>query len=217
MLTAKQSSDFIARYSRNLSVIPVLVIDEISVAEDIAKTLVDSGAPVIEVTLRTESALKVIEKMAMVSGAIIAAGTVLNEHQVIQSKSAGAQFIVSPGSTDTLINASGNLGMPLLPGVSTASEIMQLAEKGFELLKFFPAEANGGVNALKALSAPFPSVKFCATGGINAENVKEYLSLHSVSVVGGSWLVTEDDIQTRNWKSIAQKVRLVNELSSNNH
>ncbi len=198
-----------------MNIIPVLVINDISVAEDIAKTLVDSGVPVIEVTLRTKTALQVIEKMAKISGVTIAAGTVLNEQQIAQSKSVGAEFIVSPGSTDTLINAASHLDMPLLPGVSTASEIMQLVERGFELLKFFPAEANGGVAALKALSAPLPNVKFCATGGITAENAQEYLSLPSVSVVGGSWLVTEDDIRTRNWKNIAQKTRLIRELAAN--
>lgn len=209
MITPKQSSDFIAASTKGISVIPVLVIDDVSIAGDIAKVLVDAGLPVLEVTLRTANALAVMEAMARVDGAIVAAGTVFNKEQIAQCQLAGAQFLVSPGHTDELIESASDRGIPLLPGVATASEIMRVAEKGFELAKFFPAEVNGGVNALKAFASPFPHVRFCPTGGISTSNMSDYLALPNVSVVGGSWLVTPQDIKNKDWDSIAAKAALV--------
>jgi 2-dehydro-3-deoxyphosphogluconate aldolase/(4S)-4-hydroxy-2-oxoglutarate aldolase len=187
----------------------VLVIDDVNIAADLARTLVDAGMPVLEVTLRTPNALQVIEAMAKVDGAIVAAGTVLNEKHISQCNSAGAQFLVSPGHTDALIQCAGTEDMPLLPGAVTASEIMRLSDAGFHLLKFFPAAISGGVNALKAFSAPLPHVQFCPTGGVSEQNMGDYLSLPNVPVVGGSWMVTQQDLHDKNWKMISAKAKAV--------
>ena len=210
MITSKQSSDFILDSTKDTRVIPVLVVDDVSIAADLARTLVDAGMPVLEVTLRTPNALQVIEAMAKVDGAIVAAGTVLNEKHISQCKSAGAQFLVSPGHTDALIQCAGIEDMPLLPGAVTASEIMRLSDAGFHLLKFFPAAISGGVNALKAFSAPLPHVQFCPTGGVSEQNMGDYLSLPNVPVVGGSWMVTQQDLHDKNWKMISAKAQAVN-------
>ncbi|EGG93016.1 4-Hydroxy-2-oxoglutarate aldolase [gamma proteobacterium IMCC1989] len=210
MITSKQSSDFILDSTKDTRVIPVLVVDDVSIAADLARTLVDAGMPVLEVTLRTPNALQVIEAMAKVDGAIVAAGTVLNEKHISQCKSAGAQFLVSPGHTDALIQCAAIEDMPLLPGAVTASEIMRLSDTGFHLLKFFPAAISGGVNALKAFSAPLPHVQFCPTGGVSEQNMGDYLSLPNVPVVGGSWMVTQQDLHDKNWKMISAKAQAVN-------
>ncbi len=207
MITAQQSSKKIIEYVKTVDVIPVLVVDEPAVAVDLAKVLVDVGLPVLEVTLRTPKALQVIEKMATVDGAIIAAGTVLNPSHVIDARSAGADFIVSPGYTDVLSLSALQADMPLLPGAATATEIMQMTALGFSMLKFFPAETNGGVPALKSFSGPLPDVSFCPTGGVNRQNLKEYLALANVRCVGGSWLVNQRDLQRRDWESIRRKVQ----------
>lgn len=207
MLTPKQSSNFVLHKTTGTTVIPVLVVDDVTIAADLARVLVDAGVSVLEVTLRTPNALAVIEAMAKVDGAVIAAGTVLNEQHVHQCQSAGAQFIVSPGYTDTLIRCAETLGMPLLPGAATASEIMHLSDLGFHLLKYFPAEINGGVAALNALASPFPHVQFCPTGGVNENNVADYLSLPNVPVVGGSWVVSQKDLRDKNWKLISAKAK----------
>ena len=207
MITAQQASQAILQYVESVTVIPVLVVDDPTLAVDLAKVLVDEGLPVLEVTLRTPKALQVIEQMANVEGAIVAAGTVLNEMQVKDVKSAGADFIVSPGYTDSLSLAAMKADLPLLPGAATASEILQMMEEGFSILKFFPAETNGGVPALKSYSGPLPQVSFCPTGGVNTRNMRDYLALSNVVCVGGSWLVTQQDLQQKDWKSIAKKAK----------
>jgi 2-dehydro-3-deoxyphosphogluconate aldolase/(4S)-4-hydroxy-2-oxoglutarate aldolase len=212
VITAKQASNTILTQGRNVNVIPVLVIDDVSIAADLAKVLVDAGMPILEVTMRTKEALPAMEKMAAVDGAIVAAGTVLNADHVVSAQSAGAQFLVSPGYSDALGMAALERDLPLLPGAATATEVMILAEKGYELLKFFPAEINGGIAALKALSGPFPDVSFCPTGGVNVGNVNDYLSLKTVEFVGGSWLVTKDDIQEKNWDNIQKKAQALQAL-----
>lgn len=217
MITPKQASDFILTRCQNAHVIPVLVIDDTSIAQDLAKVFVDAGMPILEVTLRTTNALSVLEKMASVEGSTVGSGTVFNERQVLDSQSAGAEFIVSPGCTDTLVSAACDVDMPLLPGATTASEMMQLSEKGFSMLKFFPAEVNGGIPALRALSSPLPHLQFCPTGGVNAKNVTNYLSLPNVPVVGGSWLINEKDLADRNWKKIMEEARQVKALVTANH
>ena len=194
----------------NVKIIPVLVVDDVAIAKDLAAVLVDAGLPVLEVTLRTPNAFSVIEQMADVEGAVVGAGTVLSADHVTRCLDSGAKFLVSPGSTDSLIGAACSAGLPLLPGAATASETMVLFEKGFTFLKFFPAEANGGVNALKALSSPLPGVQFCPTGGVSLQNMNDYLSLANVPVVGGSWLVNNDDVRNRDWKSIASKALAIN-------
>ncbi|NKB77778.1 MAG: bifunctional 4-hydroxy-2-oxoglutarate aldolase/2-dehydro-3-deoxy-phosphogluconate aldolase [Gammaproteobacteria bacterium] len=195
-MTPKQASTTILEIVSKIDVIPVIATDDVLASVDLAKSLVDAEMPVIEVTLRTPNALKVIEKMASVNGAIVAAGTVLDEAQLVACKEAGASFAVSPGSTQSLVVASQRHSMPLLPGAATASEIMFLSEKGFHFLKFFPAEINGGAAALKALGAPLPHVSFCPTGGVNASNIADYLALTNVACVGGSWMITSEGLQT---------------------
>jgi 2-dehydro-3-deoxyphosphogluconate aldolase/(4S)-4-hydroxy-2-oxoglutarate aldolase len=168
-------------------VIPVLVIDGGLDPAELAATLVEAGLPVIEVTLRTSGALDALSAMAKVPGAIVGAGTVLNEMQLDDAVAAGAKFIVSPGLTEWLARAAE--GIPFLPGVATAGDIMRGLDLGLDRFKFFPAEAVGGIPALKALSAPFAGVRFCPTGGITAATAGNWLALKSVPCVGGSWIV----------------------------
>ena len=170
-------------------VIPVLVIERAEHAVAIAEALVAGGLPVLEVTLRTPAALEAIRAMAGVPGAIAGAGTVLDPGQLRDAIDAGARFAVSPGLTDRLGSAAVDSGIPYLPGVANAGDIMRARELGFSRLKFFPAEASGGVPALKAMSAVFADVRFCPTGGITRENARSWLDLPSVACVGGSWLV----------------------------
>ena len=174
---------------RAAPVIPVLVIDGGLDPAALAETLVGAGLPVIEVTLRTAGALDAIRAMAGVPGAIVGAGTVLNELQLAQALDAGSRFIVSPGLTNPLALAARDSGVPFLPGVATASDIMRGLDLGLTRFKFFPAEASGGIAALKALSAPFAEARFCPTGGIRPETATAWLALPSVLCVGGSWIV----------------------------
>ncbi|PKB14713.1 2-keto-3-deoxy-phosphogluconate aldolase [Novosphingobium kunmingense] len=174
---------------RKAPVIPVLVIDEVAHARPIAEALVAGGLPVLEVTLRTASALDVIREMKQVEGAIVGAGTVLNEHALADALGAGSEFIVSPGLTDSLAKAALAANVPFLPGTATSSDIMRGLDLGIDRFKFFPAEANGGIPALKAIAAPFGSVKFCPTGGITAATAPDWLALDAVLCCGGSWLV----------------------------
>jgi 2-dehydro-3-deoxyphosphogluconate aldolase/(4S)-4-hydroxy-2-oxoglutarate aldolase len=170
-------------------VIPVLVIDRIEDAVPVAEALVAGGLPVLEVTLRTPVALDAIRAMKSVPGAIVGAGTVIDGALLDQAVAAGAEFLVSPGLTDSLAEAAKRSPIPLLPGVATASEIMRALDHGFTRLKFFPATASGGIPALKGHSAVFGNVTFCPTGGISAETASDWLALPAVACVGGSWLV----------------------------
>ncbi len=169
-------------------VIPVLVIDRVEDALPLARALVEGGLPVLEVTLRTPAALAAITAMQAVPGAIVGAGTVLDPEQFHAARSAGAEFVVSPGLTGALAEAADDTGMPHLPGVATAAEIMTARDLGYSRLKFFPAEAAGGVAMLKALSAAFGEMRFCPTGGIASDKAQAWLDLPSVACVGGSWL-----------------------------
>lgn len=174
---------------RKAPVIPVLVIEDVAHAAPIAEALVKGGLPVLEVTLRTGSALDVIREMKQVPGAIVGAGTVLNEFALEDALEAGSEFIVSPGFTESLAKAAIASGAPFLPGTATASDIMRGLDLGLDRFKFFPAEANGGIPALKAIAAPFGMVKFCPTGGITAKTAPDWLALDPVLCCGGSWLV----------------------------
>jgi 2-dehydro-3-deoxyphosphogluconate aldolase/(4S)-4-hydroxy-2-oxoglutarate aldolase len=174
---------------RRAPVIPVLVLDGSVDPVALAETLVGAGLPAIEVTLRTPSALAAIRAMAGVSGAIVGAGTVLSDHQLGQAIDAGSKFIVSPGLTEPLGRAALESGIPFLPGVATAGDIMRGFDLGLNRFKFFPAEAAGGIAALKALSAPCAAARFCPTGGIRPETAPDWLALPSVLCVGGSWIV----------------------------
>jgi 2-dehydro-3-deoxyphosphogluconate aldolase/(4S)-4-hydroxy-2-oxoglutarate aldolase len=170
-------------------VIPVLVIDDVSDAAPIAEALVAGGLRALEVTLRTPAALEVIRAIAKVEGAVVGAGTVVNERDMEASLEAGAEFIVSPGLTEPLGRAAIAAGIPFLPGITTASDIMRGLDLGLNRFKFFPAVAAGGIPALKALAAPFHTCRFCPTGGITEATAPEWLALDSVLCVGGSWLV----------------------------
>jgi len=174
-------------------VIPVLIIDDVAHARPIAEALVAGGLCALEVTLRTPVALKAIREMAKVEGAVVGAGTVLNERDLGASVEAGARFIVSPGLTEPLSRKALASGIPFLPGVATAGDIMRGLDMGLSRFKFFPAIAAGGIAALKALSSPFPQCRFCPTGGITQENAAEWLALDAVPCVGGSWLVPRGD------------------------
>ena len=169
-------------------VIPVLVLEGEADWASLAETFVAAGLPVLEVTLRTPRALDAIRAMAGVPGAIVGAGTVLNQRQLDQAIDAGSRFIVSPGLTEPLARAVGRAGIAYLPGIATAGEIMRGLDLGLDRFKFFPAEQSGGIVALKALSAPFGEVRFCPTGGIDAATAADWLRLPSVACVGGSWL-----------------------------
>lgn len=170
-------------------VIPVLTIGDVAHARPVAEALVAGGLRVIEVTLRTPAAREAIREMAQVDGAVVGAGTVLNETDLEASLDAGAQFIVSPGLTHELCRNAIGAGVPFLPGIQTASDIMRGLDLGLNRFKFFPAMAAGGIPVLKALAAPFPQCRFCPTGGINLESAADWLALDAVTCVGGSWLV----------------------------
>ena len=174
---------------RMAPVIPVLVLDGALDPVALAETLVGAGLPVIEVTLRTDGALAAMRAMAAVEGAVVGAGTVLNERMLGEAIDAGAKFIVSPGLTDPLGKAAIASRVPYLPGVATAGEIMRGLDLGLDHFKFFPAEASGGLQALQALAAPFGNVRFCPTGGIRLDSAPLWLAHPSVLCVGGSWVV----------------------------
>lgn len=169
-------------------VIPVLVVDDVAEARPLAEALVAGGLRVLEVTLRTPAALDVIRHMNLVPGAIVGAGTVTNAQQLQDARNAGAEFIVSPGLTEPLAKAAIASGLPFLPGVATAGDIMRGLDLGLTHFKFFPAVAAGGIPALKALAAPFHQCRFCPTGGISEGNAADWLALDPVLCVGGSWV-----------------------------
>jgi 2-dehydro-3-deoxyphosphogluconate aldolase / (4S)-4-hydroxy-2-oxoglutarate aldolase len=178
---------------RTAPVIPVLVIEDAAYARPIAEALVAGGLRVLEVTLRTAAALDVIREMKKVAGAIVGAGTVLNEADLRASIDAGSEFIVSPGLTEALGKAAVASGIPFLPGTANAGDIMRGMELGLSHFKFFPASTSGGVPALKALAGPFGGAKFCPTGGISLESASDWLAIDPVLCVGGSWVVPKGE------------------------
>lgn len=179
----------IEQLMRTAPVIPVLVIEDASDAVPVAEALVAGGLRVLEVTLRTDAALDAIRAMRGVEGAIVGAGTVTNQAQLQAAIDAGSEFIVSPGLTDTLGRAAIRAEIPFLPGIANAGDLMRGLDLGLAHFKFFPAEANGGIPALKALAGPFGDVKFCPTGGVKQDTAADWLALDPVLCVGGSWLV----------------------------
>lgn len=187
---------------QQVPVIPVLVVKDLEIAQPLALALVNGGLHVLEVTLRTPVALEVIRRMSEVPGSIVGAGTVLTPADVKAVKAAGAAFAVSPGTTDRLLAAAEDAELPLLPGVATVSEVMKLVERGYETLKFFPAEAAGGVKMLKSIQGPLPDVRFCPTGGISVQTFRDYLALPNVLCVGGSWLTPADKVAAHDWVGI---------------
>jgi len=186
-------------------VIPVVQIDDLADAVPLAQALIAGGIRTIEVTLRSEVALEAIKAIANnVSQAIVGAGTVLNREQYFQAVEHGAKFIVSPGTNSILYGAAHSSEVPLLPGVITAGEIVEALNRGYSYVKFFPAEQAGGLDYLKALSAPFSEVKFCPTGGISALSAADWLKQPNVVCVGGSWLTPQHLIKSKDWAAISQ-------------
>lgn len=202
MMTAHEASARTKAMCQLCPIIPVLVVEDVAAARPLAEALVAGGLTVLEVTLRTDAALEVIAEMAQVEGAIVGAGTVLSREDVDAALAVGAQFGVAPGATDMLLDAAEAGGLPLLPGAATASEAMRLLERGYDMLKFFPAAAAGGVPMLKSLGGPLPQVSFCPTGGISAANASDYLALDNVICAGGSWVAPGDLVAQGDWAGI---------------
>ncbi|WQR97439.1 bifunctional 4-hydroxy-2-oxoglutarate aldolase/2-dehydro-3-deoxy-phosphogluconate aldolase [Helicobacter pylori] len=186
-------------------IVPVVVVENIKDAVPLAQSLIEGGIPIIEVTLRSSCALEAIELIAKnVPKMRVGAGTILNPTQLEQAQNRGAEFLISPGLTIKLLEHAKKKDMPLIPGVSSSSEVMQALELGYSALKFFPAEYCGGVKLLNAFNGPFKGVKFCPTGGISADNMRSYLNLENVLCVGGSWLTPKDLIQNKEWDKITE-------------
>lgn len=186
-------------------VVPVIVINDIAEAVPLARALLKGGIPVLEVTLRTTQGLEAIKRIRdEVEGIVVGAGTITSTQQLEQALAAGSEFIITPGLTPRLLDAGVSCGVPFMPGIATVGEMMCCLEKGLDTLKFFPAEANGGASALKAISGPFPDVSFCPTGGIGPHNLANYLALKSVVSVGGSWLTPEKLLSSGDWEGITQ-------------
>ncbi|GAA7814374.1 bifunctional 4-hydroxy-2-oxoglutarate aldolase/2-dehydro-3-deoxy-phosphogluconate aldolase [Helicobacter pylori] len=186
-------------------IVPVVVIENIKDAVPLAQSLIEGGIPIIEVTLRSSCALEAIELIAKnVPKMRVGAGTILNLTQLEQAQNRGAEFLISPGLTIKLLEHAKKKDMPLIPGVSSSSEVMQALELGYSTLKFFPAEYCGGVKLLNAFNGPFKGVKFCPTGGISADNMRSYLNLENVLCVGGSWLTPKNLIQNKEWDKITE-------------
>ncbi len=186
-------------------IVPVVVIEDIEDAVPLAQSLIEGGIPIIEVTLRSSCALEAIELIAKnVPKMHVGAGTILNPTQLEQAQNRGAEFLISPGLTIKLLEHAKKKNMPLIPGVSSSSEVMQALELGYNALKFFPAEYCGGVKLLNAFNGPFKGVKFCPTGGISIDNMHSYLNLENVLCVGGSWLTPKNLIQNKEWDKITE-------------
>ena len=194
-------------------VIPVIVIDDVNAAVPLARALVAGGVRVLEITLRTSVALRCMEAIVKaVPEAVVGAGTVRNAADARAAKDVGCRFAVSPGYASVVGEACRKLDLPLLPGVATASEVMQANLDGYTFLKFFPASAAGGIPLLKALAGPFPDVLFCPTGGISVETAPQYLALGNVKVCGGSWLTPADAVAKGDWARITALARAAQAL-----
>lgn len=186
-------------------IVPVVVIENIKDAVPLAQSLIEGGIQIIEVTLRSSCALEAIELIAKNAPKMcVGAGTILNPTQLEQAQNRGAEFLISPGLTIKLLEYAKKKDMPLIPGVSSSSEVMQALELGYSALKFFPAEYCGGVKLLNAFNGPFKGVKFCPTGGISTDNMRSYLNLENVLCVGGSWLTPKNLIQNKEWDKITE-------------
>ncbi len=200
-----------AAYAREICglapVIPVLVVDDAAHARPLAEALVAGGLPVLEVTLRTPAALDVIRAMAEVPGGVVGAGTLITPADVAAAKAAGALFGVSPGVTEDLLAACEAEELPLLAGTATVSEAMRMLARGYDVCKFFPAEANGGAPALKSFAGPLPQVHFCPTGGVTPQNAPDYLKLPNVLCVGGSWVASAALMNAGKWDEIEALAR----------
>jgi 2-dehydro-3-deoxyphosphogluconate aldolase/(4S)-4-hydroxy-2-oxoglutarate aldolase len=206
-MTPQDASRFAREICGLAPVIPVLVIDDAAHALPLAEALVAGGLPVLEVTLRTPAALDAIRAMSTVEGGVVGAGTLLTPADVRAAKDAGALFGVSPGVTDRLLDACEAEELPLLGGVATVTEAMRMLERGYDVAKFFPAEANGGAAALKAFAGPLPQIAFCPTGGVTPQNAPTYLALPNVVCVGGSWVANAAMMREGRWDEIEALAR----------
>lgn len=201
--------------ARHGPVIPVIVIHRLDDAVPMAQALVEGGVKVLEITLRTPVALKCMEAIAKaVPQAVVGAGTIRTVVDAQAAKDVGCSFGVSPGYTGEIGRYCRNIGLPLLPGVATASEVMRANADGYAFLKFFPAAAAGGVAMLKALAGPFPDVAFCPTGGISVDTAPQFLALPNVEVCGGSWLTPADAVEAKDWARITRLAKEVGALSA---
>jgi 2-dehydro-3-deoxyphosphogluconate aldolase/(4S)-4-hydroxy-2-oxoglutarate aldolase len=197
-------------------VIPVLTIEDAEQAVPLARALCEGGLPAIEVTLRTAVALEAIRAISSkVPDAIVGAGTLRNEDDIAAAIRAGARFLVTPGTTSAMGEALAGAGVPVLPGCASVSEALALAEIGFRAMKFFPAEASGGVAFLKAVFAPLPDLRFCPTGGIDMSNAADYLALPNVFAVGGSWVAPREALAGGDYARIAALARNAANLRAN--
>ena len=187
--------------------IPVITISSISQAAPLAEALISAGQTTVEVTLRTPESLKALEEMTRFAELLIGVGSVKNAADLSNAVNAGAQFAVSPGYSDAIANKANDLDVTYVPGISTATEIMQALSHNLSILKFFPAETSGGVKGVQALSAPFPGVSFIPTGGINSANAPSYLAIKSVLAVGGSWMVASNLLDEGNFAEITRLTR----------
>ncbi|MFV1491165.1 bifunctional 4-hydroxy-2-oxoglutarate aldolase/2-dehydro-3-deoxy-phosphogluconate aldolase [Phaeobacter sp. JH18-32] len=212
-ITPKDASARAREICQLAPIVPVLVVHDVAHARPLAEALVAGGLPALEVTLRTPAALDVIAEMAKVEGGVVGAGTLITPEDVTRAVAAGAQFGVSPGATDTLLDAAEAAGLPMLPGAATASEAMRLLDRGYDMLKFFPAEASGGAPALKAIGAPLPQISFCPTGGVSPDNADSYLSLSNVVCAGGSWVAPTKLVEAGDWDGIRDLARAASQLA----
>ena len=212
MITAKAASVRAREICELAPIVPVLVVEDADHARPLAEALVAGGLPALEVTLRTPAALDAIRAMAQVEGGVVGAGTLVTPEDVRAAKDAGATFGVSPGATDALLAACEAEDLPLLPGAVTASEAMRLMDRGYDMLKFFPAESAGGAPALKALGAPLPQITFCPTGGINPQNAPNYLTLPNVLCAGGSWVAPKELVDSGRWSDIEDLAKAAAQL-----
>ncbi len=194
-------------------VIPVLALEDNETSLQICRALVKGGLRLLEITLRTPSAWAVAERVKNeVPGSLVGIGTVLSASDMEKAAALGFRFAVSPGMTPSLLACRKETGIDYLPGVATASEVMTARENGLTFLKFFPAEQNGGAARLKAYASPFAGVTFCPTGGINAQNVRSYLTLPNVCCVGGTWVISKEDVAAGRWDAIAAQAELCRTL-----
>jgi 2-dehydro-3-deoxyphosphogluconate aldolase/(4S)-4-hydroxy-2-oxoglutarate aldolase len=195
-------------------VLPVVVVDDVASAVPLARALVAGGLPAVELTLRTPAALDAIRAIAAeVPGILVGAGTVLSPGQAKQAAEAGARFLVSPGATPGLLAGLADTGLPVLPGTATVSEVLAALEAGLTEMKFFPAEASGGVAFLKSVAGPVPAAQFCPTGGITAANATTYLALPNVGCVGGTWITPADAVAAGDWARVEALARAAASLS----
>ena len=204
MTTPNPTADLL----RAARIVPVLTIRDANQAVPLARALVAGGVRTLEVTLRTEAGAKAAEAiMAEVPDAIVGLGTVLARRDLLLAQKLGVPFAVSPGATPELLDAAAETGIPFVPGIATASELMAAAARGFTTVKLFPAAQLGGISALKALGAPFPDARFCPTGGIGEDEMRDYLALPNVVAVGGSWLAPAAEIAAGEWDAIEARAR----------